>query len=92
MGESPADSWREKPVPQGVSDEGLLMIVDYAAGKLAEINDMNVEAHGASHNSETLQKASSEFETIIGVLDLVVPISADESWGSRIQALTERQS
>lgn len=74
--------------------EGLLSaVVNHAADRLAGLYDQSVEAHGGGIADEThTNRVLEEIDVIAGVLDHVVPISSEQSWGDMIVALAQSRA
>jgi hypothetical protein len=96
MGEIPAEGGHEQPaeeltVPE-VSKEGLGIILDYWANELTEVK--RLESTGEQMEGLIAYKCHevhAEIERTIWVLDQVIPISTERSWGDVINELAARQ-
>jgi len=95
MKESPAsnrqESLREEFIVPEVSREGLSVILDLAAGKLVEAEKLD-QAEDCPPTAASFRKAElrSEVDNIFRTLDIVIPISDEQSWGDLIQELAHR--
>jgi hypothetical protein len=95
MEESPADDSQELKrgeliVPE-VSTEGLSMILDLAAGKLIDAEQLDqTEDLPASAVSFRKAELRSEVDDIIRTLDIVIPISDEQSWGDLIHGRADK--